>query len=356
MKFLSGGLPIVLIVGFFCQCSSLPQQTEELTNQTRNQKTNQDNLQNEKQEIKDQKQIIDKNETEKRPIDNRIQNNKTEEINKLDEKRSKDDSTIAAVIDTDSEILKPDDDDQKKDNINKIDDNLLEQERLDNEKRKAEQQRQEELKTATELKRVDANQEREAAIAKQRFLELLPIWKNDAAKLMNEDELEEADFLITKQKFETAAKIEAEYRNRRIDKADPERHAFYRVDSEVIFPDRFSITDVVTRHIRLFRNRKPQQFIGYDSKQKYKPAIDLIPIATEPARRLRLYDFFKGRIGNYVLLNELNEPITINEGSRSFKIVNIRSDGDVLIIVDLESDSLQQYHRVSVADIILVME
>lgn len=349
MRFVSYALPFAFIVGFFCQCSSMQRQSDQLTNQTKDQKTK-------NQEIKDQNQKLDKSESEKLTIEQKVQNNEVIENEKPDDKNKKDESTIAAVVDSKSEIVKPIDDEQKKDSINKIDDNLLEQERLDNEKRKAEQQREEELKVATELKRADTNEEKDAALAKQRALEVFPIWKNDAAKLINEDELQEANFLIAKQKFESESKLEAEYRNRRIDKADPERNAFYRVDSEAIFPDSFVITDAVTRHIRLFRNRKPQQFIGYDSKQKYRPAIDLIPIATEPARRLRLYDFFKGRIGNYVLLNESNEPITINEGSRSFKIVNIRSDGDVLIIVDLESDSLQQYHRISVTDIILVME
>ncbi|MBW7858003.1 MAG: hypothetical protein H3C43_06895, partial [Leptonema sp. (in: Bacteria)] len=127
-------------------------------------------------------------------------------------------------------------------------------------------------------------------------------------------------------------------------------------DSEALFKDMFTIEDVVTNGVRLFRNRKPQQYIGYRLDQKYKPVIDLVPIPTHPARRVRLYDFFKGRPGSYILLTETGEPISIKQAGHDFTIVNIRSDGDVSIIVDLESTALQQFHRISLNDILLIME
>ncbi len=122
-----------------------------------------------------------------------------------------------------------------------------------------------------------------------------------------------------------------------------------------MFPARLEIGDVRSRSIQLMRNRNRQQFMGFVKGMKYVPLVQAVPLPGGPPSRLRLYEFLKGRPGNYVLLED-GQPVTIRVKNQNYRIINIRSDGDVLIILDLERDDFKEYYRLSVDDIVLVLE
>ena len=179
--------------------------------------------------------------------------------------------------------------------------------------------------------------------------------QEEARRLSVADASEQKLFDQDYEHYLAAKKRDEEYRSSRIDKVDTGRDVFYRLDALKMFPARLEIGDVRSRSIQLMRNRNRQQFMGFVKGMKYVPLVQSVPLPGGPASRLRLYEFFKGRPGNYVLLED-GQPVTIRVKNQNYRIINIRSDGDVLIILDLERDDFKEYYRLSVDDIVLVLE
>jgi hypothetical protein len=226
----------------------------------------------------------------------------------------------------------------------------LEEQRLADEARK-EQERTE----AVALLSKDREEEQQARKAQDLYSKNRPLMQEEARRLSVADASEQKLFDQDYEHFLAAKKRDEEYRSSRIDKVDTGRDVFYRLDALKMFPARLEIGDVRSRSIQLMRNRNRQQFMGFVKGMKYVPLVQAVPLPGGPPSRLRLYEFFKGRPGNYVLLED-GQPVTIRVKNQNYRIINIRSDGDVLIILDLERDDFKEYYRLSVDDIVLVLE
>lgn len=226
----------------------------------------------------------------------------------------------------------------------------LEEQRLADETRK-ERERME----AVALLSKDREEEQQARKAWDLYIKNRPLMQEEARRLSVVDNSEQRLFDQDYEHYLAAKKRDEEYRSNRIAKVDTGRNYFYRLDAVKMFPSRLEIGDVRSRSIQLMRNRNRQQFMGYIKGMKYVPLVQSVPLPDGPASRLRLYEFFKGRPGNYVLLED-GQPVTIRVKNQNYRIVNIRSDGDVLIVLDLERDDFEEYYRLSVDDIVLVLE
>lgn len=181
--------------------------------------------------------------------------------------------------------------------------------------------------------------------------------KEEALAVHQSDLREEGSFDIDRSAYLEKGKRDRERRNQRLDRADPERQRFYRIDSEKLFPPRFVIEDDTGKEIRLYRNKNTLQFMAFRDGQRTKREIVpvALPSAVRPVR-IHLLDALKGRPGNYVLLDQNGAPVHIRNRDGLYRIVNIHTDGDVLLIVDLERQDLSEYHRVSVEDLDLIFE
>lgn len=228
--------------------------------------------------------------------------------------------------------------------------NRLEEQRLADEAKK-ERERTE----AVALLSKDREEEQQARKAQDVYSKNRPLMQEEARRLSVADASEQKLFDQDYEHFLAAKKRDEEYRSNRIAKVDTGRDLFYRLDALKMFPSRLEIGDVRSRSIQLMRNRNRQQFMGFVKGMKYVPLVQSVPLPGGPASRLRLYEFFKGRPGNYVLLED-GQPVTIRVKNQNYRIINIRSDGDVLIILDLERDDFKEYYRLSVDDIVLVLE
>lgn len=226
----------------------------------------------------------------------------------------------------------------------------LEEQRLLDEARK-EQERTE----AVALLSRDREEEQQARKAQDLYSKNRPLMQEEARRLSVADASEQKLYDQDYENYLAAKKRDEEYRSSRIDKVDTGRDVFYRLDALKMFPARLEIGDVRSRSIQLMRNRNRQQFMGFVKGMKYVPLVQAVPLPGGPPSRLRLYEFFKGRPGNYVLLED-GQPVTIRVKNQNYRIINIRSDGDVLIILDLERDDFKEYYRLSVDDIVLVLE
>lgn len=228
--------------------------------------------------------------------------------------------------------------------------NRLEEQRLADEAKK-ERERTE----AVALLSKDREEEQQARKAQDVYSKNRPLMQEEARRLSVADASEQKLFDQDYEHFLAAKKRDEEYRSSRIDKVDTGRDVFYRLDALKMFPARLEIGDVRSRSIQLMRNRNRQQFMGFVKGMKYVPLVQAVPLPGGPPSRLRLYEFLKGRPGNYVLLED-GQPVTIRVKNQNYRIINIRSDGDVLIILDLERDDFKEYYRLSVDDIVLVLE
>jgi hypothetical protein len=226
----------------------------------------------------------------------------------------------------------------------------LEEQRLADEAKK-ERERTE----AVTLLSKDKEEEQQARKAQDLYSKNRPLMQEEARRLGLADTSEQKLFDQDYEHYLAARKRDEEYRGNRIAKVDTGRDLFYRLDALKMFPPRLEIGDVRSRSIQLMRNRNRQQFMGFVKGMKYVPLVQSVPLPGGPASRLRLYEFFKGRPGNYVLLED-GQPVTIRVKNQNYRIINIRSDGDVLIILDLERDDFKEYYRLSVDDIVLVLE
>ena len=227
---------------------------------------------------------------------------------------------------------------------------LIEEQRLADEARK-EQERAE----VVVLFSKDKEEEQQARMALELYNKNRPLMQEEARRLSAVDTSEQKIFDQDYQHYLDAKKRDKEYRSNHIAKVDTGRNLFYRIDAQKMFPSRLEIGDVRSRSIQLMRNRNRHQFMGFAKGMKYVPLVQSVPLPGGPASRLRLYEFFKGRPGNYVLLED-GQPVTIRVNNQNYRIINIRSDGDVLIILDLERDDFEEYYRLSVDDIVLVLE
>lgn len=228
--------------------------------------------------------------------------------------------------------------------------NRLEEQRLADEAKK-ERERTE----AVALLSKDREEEQQARKAQDLYSKNRPLMQEEARRLSVADASEQKLFDQDYEHYLAARKRDEEYRSNRIAKVDTGRDLFYRLDALKMFPSRLEIGDVRSRSIQLMRNRNRQQFMGFVKGMKYVPLVQSVPLPGGPASRLRLYEFFKGRPGNYVLLED-GQPVTIRVKNQNYRIINIRSDGDVLIVLDLERDDFKEYYRLSVDDIVLVLE
>ncbi len=226
----------------------------------------------------------------------------------------------------------------------------LEEQRLADEAKK-ERERTEALTLLSK----DKEEEQQARKAQDLYSKNRPLMQEEARRLSVADASEQKLFDQDYEHFLAARKRDEEYRSNRIAKVDTGRDLFYRLDALKMFPSRLEIGDVRSRSIQLMRNRNRQQFMGFVKGMKYVPLVQAVPLPGGPPSRLRLYEFFKGRPGNYVLLED-GQPVTIRVKNQNYRIINIRSDGDVLIILDLERDDFKEYYRLSVDDIVLVLE
>jgi hypothetical protein len=226
----------------------------------------------------------------------------------------------------------------------------LEEQRLADEARKKRERTE-----AVALLSKDREEEQQARKAQDLYSKNRPLMQEEARRLSVADASEQKLYDQDYEHYLVAKKRDEEYRSNRIAKVDTGRDLFYRLDALKIFPSRLEIGDVRSRSIQLMRNRNRQQFMGFVKGMKYVPLVQSVPLPGGPASRLRLYEFFKGRPGNYVLLED-GQPVTIRVKNQNYRIINIRSDGDVLIILDLERDDFKEYYRLSVDDIVLVLE
>lgn len=229
------------------------------------------------------------------------------------------------------------------------------QKRLEEQRLADEAKKERERTEAVALLSKDREEEQQARKAQDVYSKNRPLMQEEARRLSVADASEQKLFDQDYEHFLAAKKRDEEYRSSRIDKVDTGRDVFYRLDALKMFPARLEIGDVRSRSIQLMRNRNRQQFMGFVKGMKYVPLVQAVPLPGGPPSRLRLYEFFKGRPGNYVLLED-GQPVTIRVKNQNYRIINIRSDGDVLIILDLERDDFKEYYRLSVDDIVLVLE
>lgn len=194
--------------------------------------------------------------------------------------------------------------------------------------------------------------ERDVAI----YVRNLESWKIAAAQASLSDM--EEDALAAKEAADLRMRAESEARSRRerLDRVDTDQKRFYRLESEARFPRRLEVAEAATRQVRLFKNRNPLQFMAYSDGNRRSEVTPVALPTSETPLRFHLYDFLKGRPGNYVLLDAHGAPVLIAHSGIQYRIVNIRSDGQALFLVDLESEDLGEYHRVSVDGIDLLME
>ncbi|EHQ08022.1 hypothetical protein [Leptonema illini] len=229
------------------------------------------------------------------------------------------------------------------------------QNRLEEQMLADEAKKERERTEAVALLSKDREEEQQARKAQDVYSKNRPLMQEEARRLSVADASEQKLFDQDYEHFLAAKKRDEEYRSSRIAKVDTGRDLFYRLDALKMFPSRLEIGDVRSRSIQLMRNRNRQQFMGFVKDMKYVPLVQAVPLPGGPPSRLRLYEFFKGRPGNYVLLED-GQPVTIRVKNQNYRIINIRSDGDVLIILDLERDDFKEYYRLSVDDIVLVLE
>lgn len=208
---------------------------------------------------------------------------------------------------------------------------------------------------ALALLQKDRDEERQASLALEAYRRKRPQLIEEARRLKSMDDEEQRRYDQEYDEFRALSEREIAYRNSKLPKADPDRNAFYRLDARRIFPSVIEIPDVRSQKIRLMRNSNAHQFMGYTKGMKYVPAVRPVMIPDGPPRRFRLYDYFRGRPGNYVLLKD-GEPVTVRAKGHTYRIVNIYSDGDVLLLLDLERDDFAEYYRLSVDDIVLLLE
>jgi hypothetical protein len=217
------------------------------------------------------------------------------------------------------------------------------------------ERRKKEREEAVALKSSDRMEEEEAQRSLELFRRNRALLKKEARELSAIDSAEQIHYEREYERYIEAKRKEEEYRSSRIARADTERNTFYRREAQKLFPSRIEIEDVRSRSLQLMRNRNRQQFMGYGKGMKYIPDVQPLPLPQGPPSRFRLYEYFTGRPGNYVLLEE-GLPVTIQVRNRNYRIINIYSDGDVLILLDLESVDFREYYRVSVDDIVLLLE
>ena len=217
-----------------------------------------------------------------------------------------------------------------------------------------EQRRLDRIEMASLLS-TDRSEELTAKRAYEAFTKERPELQKQMQRLDRIDHDEQIAFeKISADYLEKKAEDDA-YRSRRLAKADPDRQRFYRQDAKRQLPASIDILDVRSRSIELVRNRNERQFMAYRSSMKFQPAVQPMTLPGGPAQRLRLYEFLKGRPGNFALL-EKGEPVSIDINQKKYRIVNIYSDGNVLLRLQLESEDLQRYFEIAVDDVVLYLE
>lgn len=225
--------------------------------------------------------------------------------------------------------------------------------KLQEEKRLEAQKEREEARAAKSIDaKEDATADRDMAI----FNRSMEAWKPSAMAAARKDREEDRASELEVTDIRSRKESETRKRKERNEKVDADRSLFFRLDSERRFPVKLEVDQASTHQVQLFKNRHPLQFMAYAADRR---KIDVspvgLPVVQEPIR-LHLYDVLKGRPGNYVLLDGHGVPVLIAHGGARYRIVNIRSDGQTLLLVDLEREDLSEYHRISVEGVDLMME